>query len=160
MSAVVSGCQRFLGVNGQEMNETGLYAMLAQVIRLAIRDALQGRDPALCEEARGWLWEIAPTIARKADVPRPGGGSVTVSINSLLWVAKLPVFSELVVMEDGRMELCKSYKAETEEELRGALLKYRAGDRLAVKRFPAGWKVDITRHTSGAKGLEVIAKLE
>lgn len=142
------------------MYEPGMYAMLSQVIRLTIRDALQERDPALCEEARGWLWEIAPYVAQKAGVPRPGGGSVSISVNSLLWVAKLPVFAELVVMEDGRMELCKSYKAETEEELRGVLLKYRNGDRLSVRRFPAGWKVDITRRTSSGAGLEAVAKME
>ena len=130
------------------MDENGLYAMLAQVFRLAIRDALQTKDLDLAEEARGWLWDIAPYIARAEGVPRPGGGSVSVSINSLLWVAQLPVFSEATVSEDGRMEVCQSYKAETEKELRGALLNFRTGDRLTVKRFPDGWKVDIRRRAA------------
>ena len=84
---------------------------------------------------------------------------MTVSINALLWVAQLPVFSELVVNEDGRLELCQSFKADNEQELRGALRNYRGGDRLAVKRFPSGWKVEITRRTS-AEGLKEAVKVD
>jgi hypothetical protein len=138
------------------MDENGLYAMLAQVFRLAIRDAQQTQNRTLSQEARRWLWDVAPYIARKGDVPRPEGEAVTVSISSLLWVTQLPVFTELVVMEDGRLELCQSFNAETEQELRGALLKYRSGDRLAVKRLPSGWNVEITRRTSADRLKEAV----
>lgn len=55
------------------MDENGLYTMLAQVFRLAIRDALKTQNPAFSVEAAGWLWDIAPYVAAKADIPIPEG---------------------------------------------------------------------------------------
>lgn len=142
------------------MNETGLYAMLAQIIRLAIRDAHQTRNYPLCQEARAWLWEIAPYIANKADVPRPEGEAVTISIDALMWVAQLPSYAELEINEAGRVEVRRGYKALTVAELRGVLLKYRDGDRMAVKRFPSGsWLIEIARPVTEA-GLREGVKLD
>ncbi len=82
---------------------------------------------------------------------------MTGSVDAL--IVALPVFAGLTVAEDGQMEICQSYKAATGQELRGVLLKYQTGDRLAVKRFPDGWKVEITRSVT-AEALEAGVKLD
>lgn len=40
--------------------------LLAQLVRLAIRDARQARNERLRYEARRWLWSFAPNIAARA----------------------------------------------------------------------------------------------
>ena len=42
--------------------------LLAQLVRIAIRDARQAKDVRLSEEAAQWLWTHAPTIAQRAEV--------------------------------------------------------------------------------------------
>ena len=71
------------------------------------------------------------------------GGTVTDSLDALL--ENLPVFAVLTVAEDGRIEISQSWKAATVIELRQVMSNYRTGDRLAVKRGPEGWKIEITR---------------
>lgn len=42
--------------------------LLAQLVRVAIRDARQAKNVRVQEEARWWLWEHAPAIAARAGV--------------------------------------------------------------------------------------------
>jgi hypothetical protein len=42
--------------------------LLAGIVRLAIRDAQQERDRRLKDEAREFLWTVAPGIAERAGV--------------------------------------------------------------------------------------------
>lgn len=46
--------------------------LLAAIVRLAIRDAIQGKKEKLRDEALRWLWWFAPTIAERAGVPHFG----------------------------------------------------------------------------------------
>ena len=131
---------------GGHIRKGGIIAqsLLIAVVRQAIRDA-QSANRRLSFEAAVWLWDVLPCVAARAEIPRPGGGTVSISITNLLWAADLPVFSELLVRTDGAMFLIRNYKANSEQELRGALLNYRNGDKLSVARFPDGWKVQIER---------------
>lgn len=131
--------------------------LIVAVVVQAVKDAQRG-NPKLSQEAAGWLWDVMPCVAARAEIPRPGGGTVSISISNLLWAADLPVFSELLVSTEGAMTLTQSYKANSEQELRGALLNYRNGDRLSVSRFPDGWKVQIERPADPYKLRESLDK--
>jgi hypothetical protein len=48
--------------------------LLAQMVRVAIRDATQTRDERLRHEAAQWLWWVAPGIAQHAGVPAEEAG--------------------------------------------------------------------------------------
>ncbi len=54
--------------------------LLAQLVRIAIRDAQQGKDERLSEEARQWLWTHAPTIAQRAGCARCRNGAVSETV--------------------------------------------------------------------------------
>jgi hypothetical protein len=50
--------------------------LLAALVRLSIRDALQHRNAHIRREAASWLWWICPAIAARAGVPRRKASSV------------------------------------------------------------------------------------
>ena len=63
--------------------------LLAQLVRIAIRDAQQGKDVRLSEEARQWLWETVPTIAQRAGCARCRNGAVSDTVSQVVGI--LPV---------------------------------------------------------------------
>lgn len=46
--------------------------LLAAVVKRAIRDAQQGCNEGLREEALCWLWTVVPVVARMVELPAVG----------------------------------------------------------------------------------------
>jgi hypothetical protein len=53
---------------------------LAGIVRLAVRDAQEGRNEILRQEALRWLWNVAPTVAERAQLPRGIRGAPSMAI--------------------------------------------------------------------------------
>ena len=44
--------------------------LLVGIVKMAVRDANQDKDPRLKCEAMRWLWVTAPKVAQMAELPR------------------------------------------------------------------------------------------